>query len=93
MRGEETLTHLRAQLAQLRAGVITVSTFTQQTPSPNELLALLPERFAPVWHGLMDRLQSSALFSEESCSFSQTDLIDSLSLWVDKAQQELQRSE
>jgi len=33
----------------------------------------------------MDRLESSALFSEESCSFSQRDLIDSLQMWADKA--------
>ena len=32
-----------------------------------------------------DRLESSALFSEESCSFSQKDLVDSLRMWVDKA--------
>jgi len=38
-----------------------------------------------VLHQLMDRLESSALFSEESCSFSQRDLIDSLQMWADKA--------
>ena len=35
---------------------------------------------------LLDRLESSALFSEESCSFSQKELLDSLQLWMDKAQ-------
>jgi hypothetical protein len=34
---------------------------------------------------LLDRLESSALFSEESCSFSQKDLLDNLQVWVDKA--------
>jgi hypothetical protein len=29
------------------------------------------------------------LFSEESCSFSQTELLDSLGLWLDKAEQQL----
>ncbi|MFS2053286.1 hypothetical protein ACEN8K_31020 [Variovorax sp. CT11-76] len=38
---------------------------------------------------LLDRLESSALFSEESCSFSQKDLLDNLSLWVDKARAQL----
>lgn len=50
-----------------------------------ELLAALPPRFTEVLLGLLDRLESSALFSEESCSFSQKGLIDSLQMWVDKA--------
>lgn len=56
------------------------------------LLAALPEKFTDVLHQLMDRLESSALFSEESCSFSQRDLIDSLQLWIDKAAQRLSHS-
>ena len=31
----------------------------------------------------------SAVFSEESCSFSQRDLLGSLQMWVDKAQGQL----
>jgi len=38
---------------------------------------------------LLDRLESSALFTEESCSFSQTDLLDSLAMVLDKAQAQL----
>jgi hypothetical protein len=38
---------------------------------------------------LLDRLESSALFSEESCSFSQKDLLDNLQLWAEKAQARL----
>ena len=91
MRGQDELNHLRVQLAQLQTGELTVSAFVSPAPQPDALLALLPQRYAQVWHGLMDRLQSGALFSEESCSFSQTDLIDSLSLWLDKAQLEIQR--
>ncbi|TAF87732.1 MAG: hypothetical protein EAZ54_00720 [Curvibacter sp.] len=49
------------------------------------LLAALPDKFSEVLHQLMDRLESSALFSEESCSFSQRDLVDSLQMWADKA--------
>ena len=50
-----------------------------------QLLAALPSRYTEVLLGLLDRLDSSALFSEESCSFSQKDLLDSLQMWVDKA--------
>ena len=36
---------------------------------------------------LLDRLESSALFTEESCSFSQTDLKQHLQTWLDKARE------
>jgi len=35
--------------------------------------------------GLLTRLESSALFTEESCSFSHQDLLGSLQMWCDKA--------
>lgn len=53
------------------------------------LLQALPPRYSEVLSGLLDRLESSALFSEESCSFSQRDLLDSLNLWLDKARGQL----
>ena len=53
------------------------------------LLAALPPRYGEVLLNLLDRLESSALFSEESCSFSQKDLVDSLRMWVDKAREAL----
>lgn len=45
----------------------------------------LPERLQDILGQLLDRLEASALFSEESCSFSQKDLLASLRLWLDKA--------
>ena len=49
------------------------------------LLAALPPRYSEVLLNLLDRLESSALFSEESCSFSQKDLVGNLTMWVEKA--------
>ena len=49
----------------------------------------LPERYAEVLNGLLDRMESSALFSEESCSFSQKDQLDALKIWLEKARQQL----
>lgn len=54
-----------------------------------ELLAALPPRYGEVLLNLLDRLESSALFSEESCSFSQKDLLDNLQVWADKARGQL----
>jgi len=39
---------------------------------------------------LLNRLESSALFSDESCSFSRHDLLDSVQSWLDKAGQTLE---
>jgi hypothetical protein len=38
---------------------------------------------------LLDRLESSAPFSGESCSFSQDDLIAIVQAWIHKAREEL----
>ena len=83
------LTPLRQALDALRAQRLTAHAFSTLAREQSALLAALPSAYATVWHGLLDRLESSALFSEESCSFSQTDLIDSLALWLDKAQAQL----
>lgn len=55
-----------------------------------DLFAALPARYQDVLLQLLDRLDSSALFSEESCSFSQQGLLDNLQAWVDKARGQLQ---
>ena len=51
----------------------------------------LPPAFGEVLENLLMRLESSGLFSEESCSFSNQDLVDNLQLWVDKARGALER--
>ena len=67
----------------------TLSTLARQQPA---LLAALPPRYSEVLLNLLDRLESSALFSEESCSFSQKDLVANLTMWVEKAQATLSAS-
>jgi hypothetical protein len=71
--------------AQLRSGTIRISEFSDGVRRQTQLLAALPPRYGEVLQQLLDRLESSALFSEESCSFSQKELLDSLQLWFDKA--------
>jgi hypothetical protein len=46
----------------------------------------LPPRFGPVLEQLLQPLESSALFSEESCAFSRHDLAGSLRQWLQAAQ-------
>jgi hypothetical protein len=83
------LTPLHHALARLRADASSVPAFCAQARAQGELLAALPPRYGEVWLGLIDRLESSALFSEESCSFSQSSLLDSLDDWLTKAAEKL----
>ena len=85
----DQLTTLQDALARFREGSTSASSLSELARAQHALLAALPPRYAEVLHGLLDRLESSALFSEESCSFSQKDLVDNLQMWVDKARQAL----
>jgi hypothetical protein len=79
------LAALHHALAQLRADALGVPAFCAQARAQDALLAALPPRYGEVWLGLIDRLESSALFSEESCSFSQSALLDNVEGWLVKA--------
>ena len=83
------LNALGQSLAQLRADALGVAAFCAQARAQEPLLAALPPRYGEVWLGLLDRLESSALFSEESCSFSQSALLDNLDMWLQKASGQL----
>ena len=86
------LATLRAALATLRSDAMTDRAFVQTARSQEALFKALPPKFEEVWLGLVDRLEASALFSEESCSFSQTDLLHNLALVLDKAEAKLTAS-
>lgn len=45
----------------------------------------LPQRYVDVLERLLNQLESAALFTEESCSFSQADMVGALSEWLGKA--------
>jgi hypothetical protein len=49
--------------------------------------AKLPQKYSDVLESVLSRLESSSLFTEESCSFSKKDLAAALSLWLQKAHQ------
>jgi hypothetical protein len=81
---------LQGALAQLRVETLGAALFSELAQAQQELLAALPPRFFDVLVQLLSRLESSALFTDESCSFSRHDLLDILQLWLDKAGQTLQ---
>jgi len=76
-------------IAALQCGNGSVTTLSTAARASDELLGALPPLYGEVLLNLLDRLESSALFSEESCSFSQKDLLDNLQVWVDKARGQL----
>ena len=89
---QDQLDSLQAALQQLRGDTLGVAAFSQLAMQQQSLAAALPDRFNEVLSQLLNRLESSALFSEESCSFSQKDLVDSLQMWVDKARGVLEQA-
>lgn len=92
MTAQDQLDTLQNALRQLRDDTLGVADFSQLAMRQASLSASLPERFGDVLSQLLNRLESSALFTEESCSFSRGDLLDSLQLWLDKARLQLQKN-
>jgi hypothetical protein len=80
---------LSQQLGMLKSGQTRDAAFCAHARAQQDLIAALPARYATVLSDLLDRLESSALFTEESCSFSRKDLLESLQMWLDKARQQL----
>ena len=79
------LTTLAQALQAFERGDQTAATLCTLARQQATLLCALPPRYSEVLLNLLDRLESSALFSEESCSFSQKDLVANLTMWVEKA--------
>ena len=86
------LTTLAQALQAFERGDHTPAALSTLARQQTALLAALPPRYSDVLLNLLDRLESSALFSEESCSFSQKDLVANLTMWVEKAQATLNAS-
>lgn len=85
----QLLDTLHTALQALRNGTLDPHGFSRQARAQQLLLDALPARYSEVLFNLLTRLESSALFSEESCSFSQSALVDNLQMWVDKARLQL----
>jgi hypothetical protein len=94
----EQLNDIKTKLAQLQAGEIRTTELTDAAraamdiglQATSSLASSLPPQFGEVLNNILDRLESSALFTEESCSFSQTGLLENLEVWVQKAGERLE---
>lgn len=92
MQHQDTIQQLREALSALQDKSSTVATLCQAWRAQTALLSALPPRFAEVAENFLGRLEASNLFTEESCSFSQQDLLDHLHAWLDQAQLALSRT-
>lgn len=81
------LARIQAALAEHREGDLPVDELAQALRGEKALLAALPPRYGQVLEDVLGRLESASLFVEESCSFSQRDLLEALDEWVVKAGQ------
>jgi hypothetical protein len=88
---DSSLRALRSSLDDFRHAHLTAQNFCSTWRSQETLLADLPSRYRHVMEDLLGRMEASALFTEESCSFSLDDLQASLAVWLDKATQTLER--
>ena len=76
---------LAASIAAFRSGQLPADQLTATWRAAAATWPGLPPRYATVLEKLLAPLEASALFSEESCSFSRTDLADSLAQWLQHA--------
>lgn len=87
----QELDAIQSALDRLRRDDMGAQAFCAQVRGQEALLQRLPDRYRAVLFDLLDRLESSALFSGESCSFSQDGMLDNLQLWIDKVRAQLAR--
>ncbi|MFJ7565334.1 hypothetical protein ACIQW9_00035 [Herminiimonas sp. NPDC097707] len=92
MSHDQTLHVLQDSLHAIRQNRLAIADFCQSWRAQTALLSALPPRYAEVMEDLLVRLETGSLFTEESCSFSQVDLLANLDLWLDKAQQVLAKT-
>src|SRR5690606_27062532 len=84
---EQAFSRLQDAMQALRQNHMSIADFCRVWRAQTELLQVLPPRFATVMEDLLGRLEAGSLFTEESCSFSQIDLLATLDTWLDRAQQ------
>ena len=79
----QTPASLRASLGGLPDDV---AAFARLWRGQTDLLAALPPRYGQALDNILQRLESDASFQEESCSFSQRDLMEALGAWLERVE-------
>lgn len=82
----DRLSTLPATLDEFSRGAMTLADLARNwrdAASTHE--PALPQRYIDVLERVLNQLESAALFTEESCSFSQADMLAALADWLTKA--------
>lgn len=89
----QQLTQLQHAIAQLGWEELSSHGFSSAARGHAELLAALPPAFGGTLLNLLDRLESSASFTDSGCccSFNYQGLVDNLRQWAAKAEAALAR--
>jgi exonuclease VII small subunit len=85
----QSLAPLADALAQFEAGALDAASLARACRAQTHVVSQLPAAFSNVLDDIVTRLEAGAMFSEESCSFSQGDLVAQLQIWLAKAQEKL----
>ena len=85
------LAALREKLAQFAKGAISHADFVAAWRNQASCLSALPPRFGEVLETMLMQVESSALTSTESCSFSADDFVTAFSQWLERAEVRLDR--
>ena len=83
------LQQLQQSLDRALQGGSSLATIVPMFRGQSALLARLSPAFQPALENILERVEAGALFTEESCSFSQGDLAAALQVWLQKADQRL----
>jgi hypothetical protein len=86
---DSTVDAMQDALRAAQQNELPISSFCQSWRKQAAQLTELPPRFREVLEDLLSRLETGSLFTEESCSFSQADLLTTLDMWLDNARQSL----
>ena len=82
----DTLSALAPTLTAFTAGQLSLTALAQQWRQAAQAhQPALPARYLEVLERVLSQLESSALFTEESCSFSQGDMVAALGNWLQRA--------
>ena len=82
----DCLSALAPTLTQFASGQLSLNALAQQWRQAAQAHEpALPARYLEVLERVLSQLESSALFTEESCSFSQSDMVAALGDWLQRA--------
>lgn len=86
---DSSLQTMQQSLDALRNNTITTAELCKTWRAQTDVLAALPPQYKQVMEDILGRMEAGSLFTEESCSFSQEDLLTTLDMWLDNARRTL----